>query len=68
MHYFALNSVLFVCFLGVRNIQNRKTVADGYASVEAALCDYTLTCYSHVDVSISLIRIGFLFGGIFIGF
>ncbi|KAL5290448.1 NR5A2 family protein [Megaselia abdita] len=36
----------------VRNIQNKKTVADGYASVEAALCDYTLTCYSHVDVSI----------------
>lgn len=38
----------------VRGITNRKTVLEGYENVQAALLDYTLTCYPSVDVSISL--------------
>ncbi|XP_070501501.1 nuclear hormone receptor FTZ-F1 isoform X2 [Chironomus tepperi] len=32
----------------VRGITNRKTVIEGYESVQAALLDYTLTCYPSV--------------------
>lgn len=35
----------------VRGIQNRKTVIEGYENVQAALLDYTLTCYPSVTVS-----------------
>lgn len=35
----------------VRGITNRKTVIEGYESVQAALLDYTLTCYPSVTVS-----------------
>lgn len=36
----------------VRGITNRKTVLEGYENVQAALLDYTLTCYPSVEVSI----------------
>lgn len=35
----------------VRGITNRKTVLEGYENVQAALLDYTLTCYPSVVVS-----------------
>lgn len=35
----------------VRGITNRKTVIEGYENVQAALLDYTLTCYPSVTVS-----------------
>lgn len=35
----------------VRGITNRKTVLEGYENVQAALLDYTLTCYPSVEVS-----------------
>lgn len=42
----------FLCFLTeVRGITNRKTVIEGYENVQAALLDYTLTCYPSVTVS-----------------
>lgn len=42
-------NVLF--FIEVRGITNRKTVIEGYENVQAALLDYTLTCYPSVTVS-----------------
>lgn len=39
-------------FADVRGITNKKTVLEGYENVQAALLDYTLTCYSSVTVSI----------------
>ena len=36
----------------VRGVTNRKTILEGYENVQAALLDYTLTCYSSVSVSI----------------
>ncbi|XP_055310343.1 nuclear hormone receptor FTZ-F1 isoform X2 [Sitodiplosis mosellana] len=33
----------------VRGITNRKTVLEGYENVQAALLDYTLTCYPSVE-------------------
>ena len=41
----------FYYFLEVRGITNRKTVIEGYENVQAALLDYTLTCYPSVTVS-----------------
>lgn len=41
----------------VRGITNRKTVVEGYENVQAALLDYTLTCYPSVPVSIRCVRI-----------
>jgi hypothetical protein len=41
----------------VRGITNRKTVIEGYENVQAALLDYTLTCYPSVTVSIKTIII-----------
>lgn len=42
----------FLCYLTeVRGITNRKTVIEGYENVQAALLDYTLTCYPSVTVS-----------------
>lgn len=38
-------------FIEVRGITNRKTVIEGYENVQAALLDYTLTCYPSVTVS-----------------
>lgn len=38
-------------FAEVRGITNRKTVLEGYENVQAALLDYTLTCYPSVTVS-----------------
>ena len=35
----------------VRGITNRKTVLEGFENVQAALLDYTLTCYPSVEVS-----------------
>lgn len=37
-------------FADVRGITNKKTVLEGYGNVQAALLDYTLTCYSSVTV------------------
>lgn len=34
----------------VRGVTNRKTILEGYENVQAALLDYTLTCYSSVSV------------------
>lgn len=48
-------SVLFLCWMHpaeVRGITNRKTVLEGYENVQAALLDYTLTCYPSVEVSV----------------
>lgn len=39
----------------VRGIVNVKCVRDGYQTVQAALLDYTLTCYPTIQVSISII-------------
>lgn len=39
----------------VRGITNRKTVLEGYENVQAALLDYTLTCYPSVEVSEAVI-------------
>lgn len=36
----------------VRGVTNRKTILEGYENVQAALLDYTLTCYSSVSVRI----------------
>lgn len=36
----------------MRGITNRKTVLEGYENVQAALLDYTLTCYPSVEVSV----------------
>jgi hypothetical protein len=41
----------------VRGIQNRKTVIEGYENVQAALLDYTLTCYPSVTVSFLTIHL-----------
>lgn len=41
-----------VIYAEVRGITNRKTVLAGYENVQAALLDYTLTCYPSVVVSI----------------
>lgn len=38
--------------LDVRGVTNRKTILEGYENVQAALLDYTLTCYSSVSVSV----------------
>lgn len=38
-------------FADVRGITNKKTVLEGYENVQAALLDYTLTCYPSVTVS-----------------
>jgi len=38
-------------FIDVRGIVNRKTVSEGHDNVQAALLDYTLTCYPSVNVS-----------------
>lgn len=40
----------------VRGITNRKTVLEGYENVQAALLDYTLTCYPSVEVSVWFIN------------
>lgn len=42
----------FLSPVEVRGITNRKTVVEGYENVQAALLDYTLTCYPSVPVSI----------------
>lgn len=34
----------------VRGVTNRKTILEGYENVQAALLDYTLTCYPSVSV------------------
>lgn len=39
--------------LDTRGITNRKTILEGYENVQAALLDYTLTCYPSVPVSFS---------------
>ena len=39
-------------FLFVRGIINKKTVLQGHENVQAALLDYTLTCYPSVTVSV----------------
>lgn len=36
--------------LDVRGIVNKKTVLEGQENVQAALLDYTLTCYPSVTV------------------
>ncbi|XP_036672405.3 nuclear hormone receptor FTZ-F1 isoform X3 [Drosophila suzukii] len=36
-------------FIDVRGIVNRKTVSEGHDNVQAALLDYTLTCYPSVN-------------------
>lgn len=41
---------LYNLFLDVRGITNRKHVLEGYETVQAALLDYTLTCYPSVTV------------------
>lgn len=38
-------------FSEVRGIVNVKCVRDGYQTVQAALLDYTLTCYSSIQVN-----------------
>lgn len=43
--------LLFRLLVEVRGITNRKTVVEGYENVQAALLDYTLTCYPSVPVS-----------------
>lgn len=43
----------FADFADVRGITNKKTVLEGYENVQAALLDYTLTCYPTVSVSVS---------------
>jgi hypothetical protein len=46
------NATDSICSLTeVRGITNRKTVIEGYENVQAALLDYTLTCYPSVTVS-----------------
>jgi nuclear receptor subfamily 5 group A member 3 len=46
------NATDAICSLTeVRGITNRKTVIEGYENVQAALLDYTLTCYPSVTVS-----------------
>jgi nuclear receptor subfamily 5 group A protein 3 len=40
-------------FTEVRGIANRKTVIEGYENVQAALLDYTLTCYPSVTVRLA---------------
>lgn len=37
-------------FSDVRGVTNRKTILEGYENVQAALLDYTLTCYPSVSV------------------
>lgn len=39
----------------VRGIVNVKCVREGYQTVQAALLDYTLTCYPTIQVSIRTI-------------
>ncbi|KAH8296374.1 hypothetical protein KR054_005316 [Drosophila jambulina] len=43
------HSRCFRCFADVRGIVNRKTVSEGHDNVQAALLDYTLTCYPSVN-------------------
>lgn len=43
---------LLLYLADVRGITNRKTVLEGYENVQAALLDYTLTCYPSVEVSV----------------
>lgn len=43
-------------FLDVRGIINKKTVLEGHENVQAALLDYTLTCYPSVTVIYMLYR------------
>lgn len=40
-----------ILFADVRGIVNKKTVVEGHENVQAALLDYTLTCYPSVNVS-----------------
>lgn len=47
---FCLKSCLGVS--EVRGIVNSKCVRDGYQTVQAALLDYTLTCYPTIQVII----------------
>lgn len=44
-------NIFFLFSTEVRGITNRKTVIEGYENVQAALLDYTLTCYPSVTVS-----------------
>lgn len=46
-----LSYKFYFVFTDVRGITNRKTVVEGYENVQAALLDYTLTCYPSVEVS-----------------
>lgn len=55
MWYIVYNVVLFeeYCRVSeVRGIGNVKCVRDGYHTVQAALLDYTLTCYPGITVMI----------------
>lgn len=42
---------VFLAISEVRGIVNVKCVRDGYQTVQAALLDYTLSCYPSIQVS-----------------
>ncbi|XP_021697818.1 nuclear hormone receptor FTZ-F1 isoform X4 [Aedes aegypti] len=46
--YICMKFLLLLNPVEVRGITNRKTVVEGYENVQAALLDYTLTCYPSV--------------------
>lgn len=41
----------------VRGIVNVKSVRDGYQTVQAALLDYTLTCYPTIQVRAKIVTL-----------
>lgn len=43
-------NVILIVFLDVRGITNRKHVQEGYEQVQQALLEFTITCYSNVQV------------------
>lgn len=47
--YICMKFLLLLNPADVRGITNRKTVLEGYENVQAALLDYTLTCYPSVE-------------------
>lgn len=53
--FVALTNVRLCVWTDVRGITNKKTIIEGYENVQAALLDYTLTCYPSVSVSVALI-------------
>lgn len=50
LHFNTIQNYNFPECSDVRGISNRKTVMEGFENVQAALLDYTLTCYPSVDV------------------